>query len=526
MIMDSSKRLCIFHIDLNFSCLREDYLRKWLRKIADAGYNAILWEIEDKVRLDSCPECAWPEAFTKEEFKGVLDYSRSLGLEPIPLLQTIGHGEYVLMNGKYAHLRESQKENHHDCYCTENPDTRIFLKALIGEYLELFGDIRFFHLGGDEAYVFATCPKCSEKVKSTGKNALYMDHISDISAPIRAAGARPGIWGDMILHHPEEMGAITKDYLIWDWNYWDSDLVSEQTLVWGAGLVNAKDIPAGISKFFPEIFDSSGKLRPFYTSHALRRMGYDVILCSAIRSGGDSFLFPNMKHAGNAVAAARICAELGLVGNCVTSWAIRLNPYEAQEPMLPLAPSILADPMLSLDGAKRIASKNMFGVETPDFFDATAIAGMNISPFTCGVSMAVQWDGLKDSMPAPRGYLEKLLMKWRTEEGGAPFKDWQNKLEKSEKEIQQAISLLTSFAFKAEKGFDTLEYWIDALTMQLWMIRIGKIIFEDSFTSETVSLLKSLKKRVRTMISKRETPQSARKNTDLLFNWLIEYRKK
>jgi hypothetical protein len=49
------KKLCIFHIDLNFSCLREDYLRKWLKKIADAGYNAILWEIEDKVRLDSCP---------------------------------------------------------------------------------------------------------------------------------------------------------------------------------------------------------------------------------------------------------------------------------------------------------------------------------------------------------------------------------------------------------------------------------------------------------------------------------------
>jgi hypothetical protein len=194
--------------------------------------------------------------------------------------------------------------------------------------------------------------------------------------------------------------------------------------------------------------------------------------------------------------------------------------------MLPLAPLIFADPMLSLDDAKRIVSKNMFGVETPDFFDASAIAGMNISPFTCGVSMAVQWNGLKDSMPAPRGYLEKLLMKWRTEEGGAAFRDWQNKLEKSEKEIQEAISLLTSFAFKAEKGFDTLEYWIDALTMQLWMIRIGKMIFEGKVTSETVGLLKKLKKEVRPMISRRETPRSARKNTDLLFDWLIEYCRK
>lgn len=520
------KKLCIFHIDLNFSCLREDYLRKWLKKIADAGYNAILWEIEDKVRLDNCPACIWPEALTKEEFKDILSYSRSLGLEPIPLLQTVGHGEYILMHGEYRYLRESQEENHHDCYCTENPETREFLKRLICEYLELFGDIRFFHLGGDEAYVFATCPKCSEKVKSVGKNTLYMDHIADISEPIRAAGVRPGIWCDMILHYPEEMGSIPKDYLIWDWNYWDSDLVSEQTLVWGKGLVKANEIPENIRKFFPEIFDSAGKLRPFYTSHALKRMGYDVILCSAVRAGGDSFLFPNMKRAGNAVGAARTCASLDLVGNCVTSWAIRLNPYEAQEPMLPLAPAVMAEPTLTLDEAERIVSENMFGVENTDFFVAAAIAGMNIAPFTCGITMAVQWNRLKDSMPAPRGYLERLLLKWKAEDGGAALKDWKNRLENSENEIQQALYQLTAFALKAEKGFGTLEYWLDALRIQLWMIRAGKMIVEDKVTSETVSLLKNLKKEIRPIISRRETPKSARKNADLLFDWLIEYCRK
>lgn len=524
--MALSNKLCIFHIDLNFSCLREDYLRKWLRKIADAGYNAILWEIEDKVRLDSCPECIWTEAFTKEEFKDILDYSRSLGLEPIPLLQTVGHGEYILMHEEYRHLRESQEENHHDCYCTENPEARKFLKKLIGEYLELFGDIRFFHLGGDEAYVFATCPKCSEKLKNVSKNALYMDHIADISAPIRGAGVRPGIWCDMILHYPEEMGAIPKDYLIWDWNYWDSDMVSEQTLVWGKGLIKATEIPENIRKFFPEIFDSTGKLRPFYTSHALKRMGYEVILCSAIRAAGDSFLFPNMKRAGNAVAAARTCSELDLVGNCVTSWAVRLNPYEAQEPMIPLAPAVMKNSNLTSGEAKRVISKNMFGVESAEFFDAAEIAGMHMSSFTCSGTMAVQWNRLKDSMPAPRGYLERALLKWKTEDGGVAFKELKNRLDNAEKEIVQAISLLTGFALKAEKGFEILDYWLEALKMQLWMIRIGKMIFEDRVTSETVSLLKKLKKEVRPVISKRETPMSARKNADLLFDWLIEYCRK
>ena len=524
--MTISKKLCIFHIDLNFSCLREDYLRKWLKKIADAGYNAILWEIEDKVRLDTCPECMWPEAYSKETFKDILKYSRSLGLEPIPLLQTVGHGEYILMHDKYRHLRESQAENHHDCYCTENPETRNFLKSLVREYLELFGDIRFFHLGGDEAYVFATCPKCADKVKHVGKNALYMEHISDISEPIRAAGARPGIWCDMILHHPEEMAAISKDYLIWDWNYWDSDYISDQTLVWGAGLIGAKDIPANIRKFFPEIIDSTGKLRPFYTSHALKRLGYDVILCSAIRAAGDSFLFPLMRRAENAVGAARACMELDLIGNCVTSWAIRLNPFETQEPMMPMAPAVFANPDLSLADAKRDVSLKMFGIGTTEFFDAAEAVGKNMPPFTCSGSMAVQWTNLKDSLPTPPDYLEGLILRWKTENNGAALKSWQERLEKSEKDISQAVFLMTAFILKSERGFDTSKYWLDALIMQLWMIRVGRMIFEGKVNAETVEILQKLKEKTLMMILQGETRRSANKNADLLFNWLIEYCRK
>lgn len=521
--MNSAEKLCIFHIDLNYSCLREDYLRGWLEKIAAAGYNAVLWEMEDKVQLETCPECIWPEAYTKETFKDILAFSRTLGLEPIPLLQTIGHAEYILMHEEYAHLRESHKENEHDCYCTENPEVRKFLKKLICEYIDLFGDIRFFHLGGDEAYVFGTCPECAEKVKRTGKNALYMEHVADISTPVRAAGIRPGIWGDMILHYPEDMEAIPKDYIIWDWNYWDSDAVPEQILIWGGAFAGKDSIPAKTVDFFPEVIDADGKLRPFYTTYALKRMGYDVILCSAIRAAGDSVFFPDRRRAANAVGAARVSARLELTGNCVTSWAIRLNPYEAQEHLIPLAPAVMRNPGLSLADAQKLVSKNIFGIESNEFFEPVETAGKNIPPFICSGSMAVQWNRLKDSLPAPRGHLGKLLAKWRNDDDGKSFEHWENRLENAERDILQALPLLSSFALKAEKGFETLDCWFDALIMQLWMIRIGKMIFEDKVTPETVNRLQSLRKRTLRMISMRETPRSARKNTALVFDWLIEY---
>jgi len=94
--MTASGPMTLFHVDLNFVNLSAPYLRRWLKKLADMGYTGLLWELENKIRWETCPECVWPEALSKAEFRELLDYARELGLESMPLLQTIGHGEYVL----------------------------------------------------------------------------------------------------------------------------------------------------------------------------------------------------------------------------------------------------------------------------------------------------------------------------------------------------------------------------------------------------------------------------------------------
>ena len=522
--MNKPAKLCIFHIDLNYCCLREDYLRKWLKKISEAGYNAVLWEIEDKVQLDSCPECIWPEALSKAQFQDILSHAGGLGLEAIPLLQTVGHGEYILMHEEYQHLRESLEENHHDCYCTENPETRKFLKSLIHEYLELFGDIRYFHLGGDEAYVFATCPKCAAKAGKIGKNALYMEHITDLSKAVFETGIRPGIWSDMVLHYPDAIEAVPNDYIIWDWNYTDNDLCPENVNIWGKGRCTYKEIPQESKDIFPEILNDNGELRPFYTAYALKRMGYDVILCSATRAAGDSPFIPNIDvRSGNIVGAARTCAKLDLMGNCVTSWAIRLNRYETQEPLLTLAPEVLRNPDISLSQAECLTSKELFGIETTELFDALKTAGHNIPPFLCHPTMAVQWNNLKDSLPTPPDYLKTQLLKWKIKGDEISFDSLEECLQKSEYEIQEALTLLSIFAMKSENGFNILGYWLDAILLQFWMIRAAKMIFANKLSSETIKILKRIKAQYLDLLLESETPQSANKNVNLIFDWILEY---
>ena len=94
------------HLDFNSLQLKREAVVKVLRSAAARGYNAILWEIEDKVKWETCPECVHPEAFTKAEFKAILAEAKRLGLAPIPLFQTFGHAEYVLMHGNHPEWME------------------------------------------------------------------------------------------------------------------------------------------------------------------------------------------------------------------------------------------------------------------------------------------------------------------------------------------------------------------------------------------------------------------------------------
>src|SRR4030042_500257 len=97
-----------------------------------------------------------PAAFARADLKDTLACGRGLGLEPIPLLQTIGHCEYVLQHDKYKPLAEVPDRI--DQYCPRHPEVVPFLEKWIGEYLEVFGNVRYFHLGADEAYTLGECP--------------------------------------------------------------------------------------------------------------------------------------------------------------------------------------------------------------------------------------------------------------------------------------------------------------------------------------------------------------------------------
>lgn len=387
MILSLASTLVVLHLDFNTIQMKKDAVVGCLREAAGMGYNAVLWEVENKVRWETCPECVDPEAFTKDEFRQVLAEANRLGLEPIPLMQTFGHAEYVLRQQKYAGWRESPTNQ--ACYCVSRPEVVAFQKALLREYLDLFGDrVRRFHLGGDEAFAFGTCPRCS----AFGKMDLYVSHLNAIAEELVRRGVRPGVWADMVLRGgdlkdrgkadaaDETMQKLPRIFTLWNWDYYH-------------GARSEKGDAAA--------------------TPLLTRLGYEVILSAASQSAMDSPFLPQFKmHRDNIAACADDVRAQKLAGLCVTSWSVHLYPKTLQYPLMEFAARRLGNPAEDPEVAFGEIVRKRWGDVPVDVLDRLSNGRWDYSMFDTRF-----WGYEKRACPATPGFLSEQLGKLDAREG-------------------------------------------------------------------------------------------------------------
>ena len=367
------------HIDFNCEALTRETVSTLLRFAASCGYDSVLWEVEDMVRWETCPECVSRDAFTKAEFREILDEAKSLGLAPIPLLQTFGHAEYILSHAPYSAWRESPEKK--DCYCVSRPEVREFLKRLLHEYLELFGDdVRLFHLGGDEAYSFGKCPVCAAR----NRLELYAEHLRAVAEELLERGIRPGCWTDMLL-------AMDGDDM--------ARLLPREFVLWPGGYVYG--CPGESDKCVRD-------------ADLLRRRGYDAVFITASECFIDGPFLPKYaSHAANIAAGAAVAREKALLGFCVTSWSIRATSKIAQLPLFELGARCLRNPVADVDAEFARILRNVFGDVRPDTL--RRLTDWNGSGFD-----GRHWNVYKDAAPPMKGQLAYVLSENRKWTEGFP----------------------------------------------------------------------------------------------------------
>ncbi len=173
--------------------------RKTWRTVVDRlpsfHINMLVIDLGEGVQYKSHPELAVKGAWSRDELKAELSRIRSLGMEPIPMLNFSSYHDAWLQ--KYSRMKGTK-------------EYRRVVKDLINEVSELFDCPRFFHLGMNEEHLLDPARKRLWWQNSYTREGMMPrdpeDWWGDLSyyiSCVEANGIRPWIYGDYYYDHPE-----------------------------------------------------------------------------------------------------------------------------------------------------------------------------------------------------------------------------------------------------------------------------------------------------------------------------------
>ena len=82
-----------------------EYYYQEIDKLARYKINAVIWELEDKLRYTRRPEIGAPNAISKQEMQALCRYAKERNIEITPLVQGLGHAGFILKH--HWELREN-----------------------------------------------------------------------------------------------------------------------------------------------------------------------------------------------------------------------------------------------------------------------------------------------------------------------------------------------------------------------------------------------------------------------------------
>ncbi len=272
-----------------------------LPRIASAGdYNALLVEWEDAFPWTCDKRFRSPTAYSKQTVRDFAQAASDQDIQIIPLVQCLGHMETPLRH--YPHLREIP---HRPEVLNITADgAQQLLMDMMADVLDIMGDIKYFHLGGDEARSFGEHPDTAAAIQKSSKELVYLDHVQPLCTSLTARGIRPILWHDMMCHWSiESLKQLASMVDLCTWHYHGDP---------AAGGLCTLDI-----------------LKRFVDS------GINLWLVTAYKGadGADADLPNPEKRLANAAAWMKLAEQVPFVGSVATGWSRHATPGMQNEPI-------------------------------------------------------------------------------------------------------------------------------------------------------------------------------------------------
>lgn len=290
------------HFDVKHHLDRMEYYYRAIDRLARYKINAIIWELEDKLRYPRRPEVAAGNAISKQEMQAICRYAQERNVEISPLVQGLGHAGFILKH--HWELRENPSSDWE--FCPTNPKTYEFQFDLYRDALEAMPHGRFLHIGGDEIMAIGIDERC----KATDKSAfeLQMGWLRKVCDFAKSNGRIPIFWDDM----PLKYGGL------WDMVHGDNDT---DDLQWDTQKLDSvidlfpKDCVYMRWNYRDATRPGHQRILKWYHDKGLR-----VMAATAASSGNSPVLPREDTKAGYIKGFSRLVAQNQLEGILATSW--------------------------------------------------------------------------------------------------------------------------------------------------------------------------------------------------------------
>ncbi len=192
-----------------------DDFKRIIKTIARYKMNCYQPYFEDAIELKSFPTIGLNRSrLTQNEIRELVNYAEKYFVEIIPIFQTLGHWENLLIQPEFYHLADFPGAASLD---VTNQQTYEFLEKCIAELSQLFPS-KYFHAGLDESWDVGF-GNSKEITKKHGIAWVHAEHYKKVNEIIKKHGKQMMMYGDIIHNHPEIFEMLPKDIIVVDWRY-------------------------------------------------------------------------------------------------------------------------------------------------------------------------------------------------------------------------------------------------------------------------------------------------------------------
>ncbi|MBI2300594.1 MAG: family 20 glycosylhydrolase [Armatimonadetes bacterium] len=179
------------------------------RMVVRHKLNMVILILDQGMKLDRHPVVDGPAAWTKDEVKQVAAFLRDRFIDPVPLVNSLGHAEWLLIPlPALAEDRVMQKNRDGQLVplpdihtlCTRHPDAWRTLTDVYDEAIECFGP-KWFHCGLDEVrwQTLDTAEELRcERCRGADKADLMAEWVNRLHDWLAERGLRMMMWTDML----------------------------------------------------------------------------------------------------------------------------------------------------------------------------------------------------------------------------------------------------------------------------------------------------------------------------------------